>query len=895
MDTKEQIKKIKKIKDNFFLYAKNNLKIKNKDGDIVPLVLNTAQKELADEVLYCLATDKPIRILVLKARQMGLSTIIEAIIYWWTATHKNVNSYIIAHEDEASKNLYKMFKRYYDNSNMLFKPTRQYDTRTDLTFAKTDDEGNQVGLNSIIKTATAKNSGSGRSDTAQLVHGCLHEDSLVVLADGSSKMIKDIELNDMVFTSSGAVAPISAKTMTGIKKTYKLSTWMSNEPIVASKDHKILTDSGYKKVEDISNVDWIAKPKYQFKEVYTHEFSVSSPERLQGGGSRYDGSREFDLDYGFGYLIGYYLAEGHISKDLNRVTFTYHKDEAYIDNILHLFPGRHIKTVEGNRGRSIFNDGFMARMINDFCGRAGYKHVPLLGNEEYYKGLYRGYMDGDGSKTDPQRERASSIHEKIARNINRIGDMLGNHGSIQYYRRKRYDVDTKDVWINGFCHGKPSKYRFIDGQCFVRVKSVDEYEVAKTYDLEVDHPDHNFETPGGIVSNSEVAFWDNGEENVAALLQTVPLRPKTMVFLESTANGRGNYFAKEWANAAKGDSIFTTFFFPWWAHDEYELEGEEIGELSGYEKELIKIMKEGMKIGRSFYKVEDQEKIDKKIRYYRYKSLEFRTRPELLMQEYPSTPHEAFIASGASVFNSQALAELEKRCEETKTYELVDNTQREISAAEDAFGKMKIWDMPVPGEEYVVGADVAEGLSTGDYSVADVIRKKDMKTVARYRGQVDPDQFGYILDKIGRFYNYALLGVEINNHGLAVVQRLRDLFYPNLYRRETRLDEVFEQATSKFGWKTTSVTKPLAIDYLAEAIREGHLDDRDIVFIEEAFSYVRDERGRMNAEEGTHDDTVMAKAIALQMWDWAVNNKEDLVVLNKGKTKVGKKRKKVIG
>lgn len=565
MDTKEQIKKIKKIKDNFFLYAKNNLKIKNKDGDIVPLVLNTAQKELADEVLYCLATDKPIRILVLKARQMGLSTIIEAIIYWWTATHKNVNSYIIAHEDEASKNLYKMFKRYYDNSNMLFKPTRQYDTRTDLTFAKTDDEGNQVGLNSIIKTATAKNSGSGRSDTAQLVHG------------------------------------------------------------------------------------------------------------------------------------------------------------------------------------------------------------------------------------------------------------------------------------------------------------------------------------------SEVAFWDNGEENVAALLQTVPLRPKTMVFLESTANGRGNYFAKEWANAAKGDSIFTTFFFPWWAHDEYELEGEEIGELSGYEKELIKTMKEGMKIGRSFYKVEDQEKIDKKIRYYRYKSLEFRTRPELLMQEYPSTPHEAFIASGASVFNSQALAELEKRCEETKTYELVDNTQREVSAAEDAFGKMKIWDMPVPGEEYVVGADVAEGLSTGDYSVADVIRKKDMKTVARYRGQVDPDQFGYILDKIGRFYNYALLGVEINNHGLAVVQRLRDLFYPNLYRRETRLDEVFEQATSKFGWKTTSVTKPLAIDYLAEAIREGHLDDRDIVFIEEAFSYVRDERGRMNAEEGTHDDTVMAKAIALQMWDWAVNNKEDLVVLNKGKTKVGKKRKKVIG
>lgn len=564
MHDKETLEKINRIRKDLYKYTKNNLKIKDKNGEIIPLVFNRAQKELVDEVLHCLLTGKPIRILVLKARQMGFSTAIEAIIYWWTATNKNVNSYIIAHEDDASKNLYNMFKRYYDNSNPLFKPARKYNTRSDLTFAKEDEDGNQTGLGSVIKTGTARNSGGGRSDTVQLVHA------------------------------------------------------------------------------------------------------------------------------------------------------------------------------------------------------------------------------------------------------------------------------------------------------------------------------------------SEVAFWDNGEEIVASLLQTVPLRANTMIFLESTANGRGNYFAREWANAAKGDSIFTTFFFPWWAHDEYELEGDDITDFSNNEKEVIKIMSEGIKIGKTFYKV-PKDKVQDKMRFYRYKSLEFKTRPELFLQEYPSTAHEAFIASGASVFNSQALAAMEKRCIDTSKYEISENDRRIISVDEDSYGRLKIWDKPEKGEEYVIGADVAEGLSTGDYSVADVIRKSDMKTVARYRAQIDPDQFGHVLELLGRYYNYALIGVEINNHGLAVVQRLRDLFYPNLYRRETRLDEVFEQTTTKFGWKTTSITKPLAIDYLAEAIREGHIIDNDIVFIEEAFSYVRDERGRTNAEHGTHDDTIMAKAIALQMWTWSLNKVEELQVMNKGKVSTGKLKHKVIG
>lgn len=555
-------KLILEISQDFYRYAKNNLWIKDKDAQIVPFVPNIAQKELIDRVLTLLVEGKPVRVIILKARQMGLSTAVEALIYWWTSTHKNITAAIIAHEDVASKNLYNMFKRYYDNSNPLFKPSRKYDTRSDLSFAREDADGNQIGLNSVIKTATAKNTSAGRSDTIQLLHG------------------------------------------------------------------------------------------------------------------------------------------------------------------------------------------------------------------------------------------------------------------------------------------------------------------------------------------SEVASWDNGEELVASLLQTVPVRPGTMIFLESTAEGRGNYFYKEWQNSVKGDTVFEPFFFPWWIQDEYEMPGDDVKTFTPEEQDIVNMMLEGIKIGNNIYKYE-MDRIQAKIRFRRYKEREFTATPERLLQEYPSTPHEAFIASGQTVFNIKALAHMEKHVEDAKTYFIAEKDY-EVQLEESPVGPLKVWDLPKPEEEYVIGADVAEGLENGDYSVADVVRTRDMKTVARFRGHPDPDQFGAILELLGRFYNYALIGVEINNHGLTTVQRLRNLFYRNLYKRERGFDEVFETMTSSYGWKTDLKTKPMMIDYLAEALREGYVVDKDIVFIEEAFSFVRDERGRMNAEVGSNDDTVIAKAIALQMYDWSANNKGDLKVVKPQRNHSSKRKHKVL-
>lgn len=901
--SKEQLQKILDIKNDIYRYIENNLWIRTKAGKLEKLVPNKPQRALINYVIWCLLNKVPVRVILLKARQMGLSTIVEAICYWWTSTNRFQTAVIIGHEDGSARNLYMMFRRYYDNSNPIFKPSIKYNTKSDLTFEKLDEEGKQVGLGSVIKTATAKNTSAGRSDTVQFLHACMHPESPIILADGSSTTAGEIKPGDMVFTSSGAIAPVKRKFYPGEKDTRSIHVWGSNESVYLSDDHKVLTAEGYKKVSELTTNDWVAKPDYKFEEKYQLEYTYTTPTRHQSGGRSVADTRVIELDYDFGYLAGYYLAEGHIKKSgehINQITFTYNKDEVYVESVKPFFANSRDE-LSGNRGRTHMYDTYMANLINDVYGRVENKHIPMFGNKEYFEGLMQGYLDGDGSKTQADRVSATSVHERIARNINRIGDMLGRHGGLRtkdagvYYGR-----NCKKAYINDFNYGtsKPHirKYKWIDGVLYVRVKSITDYERSEVIDIEIDHHDHNFETPIGIISNSEVGEWENGEELVASLMQTVPHLPNTFIFLESTAKGKGNYFHKEWRNAEKGLNNFVPFFFPWWLIDEYEdYDDEEVGELSEYEEFLIDLFKKGYDTwDGDHYSVEESQFIPK-IKFYRRKSKDFASDPARMFQEYPSIANEAFVASGANVFPVLKLAEMEIECLEVDEYDyyklstgesheeyILEKVEYEPNVEDFTYvAPLKIFEMPEEGKEYVIGGDVAEGLKTGDYSVAEVVDIATMKTVARWRGHCDPDRFGEILGALGCLYNYALIGVEVNNHGLTTVQKLRDTFYTNLYKRDRGYDEDFEEPTSNLGWKTDVRTKRLAIDDLIRVVREGLNEDKDIVFVEEAFAYVRDERGRMNAEEGEHDDTVMAKAIAFQLFPWGDNDTSKLTVIKK--------------
>jgi hypothetical protein len=109
-----------------------------------------------------------------------------------------------------------------------------------------------------------------------------------------------------------------------------------------------------------------------------------------------------------------------------------------------------------------------------------------------------------------------------------------------------------------------------------------------------------------------------------------------------------------------------------------------------------------------------------------------------------------------------------------------------------------------------------------------------------------------------------LLGVEVNNHGLTTVKAVERLMYHRVYQRQ-QMDNVTKKTTLQYGWKTTITSKPLMIDDLVTVVRDDEIIINSKDTIEEMQTYVRDEQGKMNAQEGCYDDRVISLAGAVQM------------------------------
>ncbi|THA00490.1 hypothetical protein D3M79_04170 [Rodentibacter pneumotropicus] len=146
---------------SFQAFAYYCLKIRTKTNGIVPFKLNSVQLDLLDKFYEQMKINGRGRFIVLKARQMGLSTFIGALYYWWTIYHRGTKSLVLTHLDSATKELFEMIKRYHDNTPDEFKPKAQRNSTNELAF---------VGIDSAFKTATAGSKNVGHGSTIQCLH-----------------------------------------------------------------------------------------------------------------------------------------------------------------------------------------------------------------------------------------------------------------------------------------------------------------------------------------------------------------------------------------------------------------------------------------------------------------------------------------------------------------------------------------------------------------------------------------------------------------------------------------------------------------------------------------------------------------------------------------------------
>ncbi len=346
---------------------------------------------------------------------------------------------------------------------------------------------------------------------------------------------------------------------------------------------------------------------------------------------------------------------------------------------------------------------------------------------------------------------------------------------------------------------------------------------------------------------SEVSRWKDSGRVATNILRAVPLNdPNTWIVKETTANGQGNWHHIEWQRAKDGKTEFKPFFAPWFKHEEYIIPGATI--------EAKNISEEERHLMRRYPEINEERLAWRRKMIRTLVSENGRTPDEMFKQEFPSDDKEAFLFSGNPVFPVEALERFKDKVRPPLIKgNLVGVPPNQIIDETD-FGWLQIWEMPEEKGQYTIFGDVGQ---FSDFCVGTVVDTKTWKVVAKFRANIQAFAFGTELDKLGRFYNDALIAVEINNMGQSTADRLVSLNYPHLYMRE-RLDEKTKKATKVVGWSTTAKTKPLIIGFMQERIRAEDIEIPDKEILDEMSNFIRTESGGMEASEGNWDDQVIS-------------------------------------
>ena len=340
-----------------------------------------------------------------------------------------------------------------------------------------------------------------------------------------------------------------------------------------------------------------------------------------------------------------------------------------------------------------------------------------------------------------------------------------------------------------------------------------------------------------IVHKSESSRFAFPKEVNLGVASAVPDIPGTMIFDETTANGMNFYF-DDVQNSLRGTDGYDFIFIPWFYNPEYSLPVYDGVTFEHTEDEKVLIEKVA--------KLYKQDLTNAQLNWRRF-TIQHKCAGDLntFKQEYPSDHEEAFIFSGRPRFDVEILRRLKLGCK--------------IPIAHD--GLLDIYAHPDPQAVYTLGVDTSEGKIDGDKSSCVILNCKTFSVVAEYNGLLEPDILASHVATWGRLYNNALAVVEMNNHGLAMMNALKTM-YQYLYYRKT-FDKVANEWKESVGWQTSVKTKPILIGNLSKALRDG-LTIESYEIVNELLSFIYQEDGTTSASEGKKDDRVIGLALAVQ-------------------------------
>lgn len=406
-----------------------------------------------------------------------------------------------------------------------------------------------------------------------------------------------------------------------------------------------------------------------------------------------------------------------------------------------------------------------------------------------------------------------------------------------------------------------------------------------------------------LVHLSEVGLWKategkKPEDIVRSACSGVLYRPYTMIVYESTANGTGNFFQREYDMASKGKSQFEAMFVSWF---DIEIYSTPVDDMLSFAENLYdnrnndNVASSREESGKYLWWLWEKGATLEAIHWYILERAKYNEHASMA-SEYPSDDVEAFVHSGTMVFDKYKVEAFKKYCKEPRfvgdVYADADegkNALKNLRFVEDRQGVLWIWEKPEIDEDekvtnrYLTVVDVGGRSSKADWSVIVVFDRLFMAeggrpaVVAQWYGHCDIDLLAWKAAQIAAFYDNSLLVIESNT--LETHDKERDVdgdqsqfilnqikgVYPNLYARKQSEEDILQGLPTKYGFHTNVATKPMVISTLVKVIRENLYVERDARCLDEYLTYEKKPNGAYGAIIGKHDDLLMTRAIGLHI------------------------------
>lgn len=406
-----------------------------------------------------------------------------------------------------------------------------------------------------------------------------------------------------------------------------------------------------------------------------------------------------------------------------------------------------------------------------------------------------------------------------------------------------------------------------------------------------------------LVHLSEVALWKETdgkkpEDIVRSACSGILLRPYTMIVYESTPNGVGNFFHKEYLAAKKGLSQFEAMFVAWFEIEQYELPFENEAEKYEFAKKLFanrrneEIKSDREEPGTYLWRLWEKDATLEAIHWYVSERSKYTNHGDMA-SEYPSDDIEAFTYSGRKVFSSEDVEQFRPACRAPRwigeIYGSADEGEKAIEGLrfkKEADGRLFMWhdversDTEEVTDRYLVVVDVCKGhTKNADFADILVIDRLFMMdgeppvVAAEWHGHIDMDKLAWKATQVAAYYNNALLVIESNTletnntKGEAeyILTLIHEVYGRQLYARKQSAEDIRQGLPKKYGYHTNPLTKKVVIYNLKVVIRERLYIEREEACLDEYLTYVETENNVFEAMEGYHDDRLMTRAIGMQV------------------------------